>query len=87
MNGKPRTLTELYPSLWLKALDLERPVTVRITAAEVEELRLPSGEKHLAVVLSFEKATKRLAANKTQCKALAEIVGSERCSRIGWGRG
>lgn len=77
MSGTPKTVTELYPNVWLRAIDLERPVTVKIIAAEIEALRLPSGETRQALVLSFEHATKRLATNKTQCKAIAEIVGSE----------
>jgi hypothetical protein len=74
---KPRTVSELYPRKWLKACDLEKPVTVTITGAEVEDFRLPDGTSKAALVLTFAKATKRLICNKTQVWAAMGAIGTE----------
>ena len=74
----PKTVTDLFPSPWLKSEDLAgRAVTVKIVAAQVEEIRQFDGTKAPKLVLSFEKATKRLIANKTQARRLAEVTGTE----------
>ena len=39
---------------------------------------MPDGNHRASAVLAFEGKTKRLILNKTQCKQLAEITGSER---------
>ena len=52
-------------------------MTVKIVAAQVEEIRQFDGSKALKLVLSFEKATKRLITNKTQARRLAELTGTE----------
>ena len=74
----PATVSELYPSPWLKPEDLAgRAVTVKIVAAQVEEIRQFDGSKAPKLVLSFEKASKRLIANKTQARRLADLTGTE----------
>ena len=78
MNGTPRTVSDLFPSKWLKAEDLEgRPRTVRIAEVTIEPLRQPDGTSKPAAIVTFERATKRLILNKTQATALAAIMGSE----------
>ncbi len=78
-NGRPETVSELYPSKWLKAADLNgRAVTVKITRVDVEEFRQRDGSKKLAAVLTFERARKRMILNKTQCGQMVAITGSER---------
>jgi hypothetical protein len=76
-NGKPQTVSELYPEKWLKPHHLKSPVTVRIARAEVEEFRMPDGSHKNALVLTFEKATKRLICNKTQVHAAMAAIGDE----------
>ena len=78
-NGQPATVSELYPSQWLRAGDL-RPggVHVKIIGVEVQEMRQRDGTLKQSAVLTFEKATKRMICNITQCRALAEILESER---------
>lgn len=74
----PRTVTDLFPSPWLKPEDLGgRAVTVTIVAAQVEEIRQFDGSKAAKLVLTFEKATKKLIVNKTQAKRLAEVTKTE----------
>ena len=78
-RGRPETVTELYPSPWLKAEDLDgRAVTVTIKAVDLEDFRLPDGTHKPAAVLTFERASKRLILNKTMCRAILAIAGSER---------
>jgi len=75
----PKTVSELYPPKWVKAVDLGgRAVNVKITGVAVESFRMPDGTFRESAVLAFEGKTKRLILNKTQCKQLAEITGSER---------
>ena len=81
MANQPSTVSELYPSKWLRAEDL-RPggVRVKIVGVEVQELRQRDGTLKLSAVLTFEKATKRMICNVTQCRAIATILESERFS-------
>ena len=75
----PKTVSELYPPKWVKAADLNgHAVTVKITDVAVESFRQPDGSSKQAALLAFEGKTKRLILNKTQCKQLVEITGSER---------
>jgi hypothetical protein len=79
MDAKPNTVSELYPRLWLKPEDLRgRSITVTVVSVDVQEFRQRDGSHKAAAVLSFERASKRLIANKTQVQALATILGSER---------
>lgn len=77
-NRAPQTVGELFPSRYLSAAELGRPVTVKIAAVAVEEFRQPDGERHWRAVVSFERATKQLICNKTQSLSLARLCGSER---------
>ena len=76
---QPETVSELYPSKWLKAADLTRPVTVAIAAVGFEDVYNPqAGETVTKLIVTFEKCQKRLIANKTQCEAIWQITGTER---------
>ena len=78
-RGKPETVSELFPRPWLCAADLQgRPVRVTIHRVDVEDVRQRDGSTVLKAVLTFERATKRMILNKTQCEALAELTGTER---------
>ena len=77
-NPNPRTVSDLFPSPWLKAEDLAgRAVVVKIVAAQVETLRQFDGTQAPKLVLTFENAKKRLIVNKTQAKRLAEVTKTE----------
>ena len=75
----PETVSELFPPKWLKASDLPGPVTVMIGGTEFEEVYDAREREHMPkLVVWFAGAQKRLIPNKTQCEAIAGIVGSER---------
>lgn len=69
---------KFFPSRWLSPDDLgNRRVEVTIAGCSVEEVhnsRTNTKEQKLAV--AFEKATKLLLVNKTQCFAIADIAGT-----------
>lgn len=74
----PNTVADLYPSKWLKADDLGGVANrVTISAVTVETFRQPDRTSKQAAVVSFERATKRMICNVTQCRALAAVCGSE----------
>jgi len=77
-QAKPQTLSQLYPGKYLKADDLHgKSFALRIASVSVEYLRQFDGSKTWKVVLTFDKAQKLLILNKTQCRALTDITGSE----------
>ncbi len=81
MAGRPQSVDELFPRVWLRAEDLGgRPHVVTIARVDLEDIRQASGEKKTAAVLTFEGAKRRMIANKTQCSALASVCGSGRFS-------
>ena len=79
------TVSQLYPSPWLKADDLVGSVAVKIAKVTVEEIRQPDGEKTPRIVLSFSKdgkpTKKRLICNKTQALRIAELTRTEEFNR------
>ncbi len=82
-HTKPQSFSELYPGKYLKADDLQgKSYLLRIVSVSVEKLRQFDGTQAWKVVLTFDKAQKLLILNKTQCKALTDITGSEQFQ--GW---
>ena len=76
---RPATVSELYPSPWLRADDLQgRTVTVTVGRVAIEDIRQRDGETQPRAVLAFAGKRKRLILNKTQCEAMASATGSER---------
>lgn len=75
----PQSVSELYPSEWLKPDDLNgRSCILAIQTVTLEELHNPrTNKKGLKAVLDFGRS-KRLVLNKTQCQAIADIAQSER---------
>jgi hypothetical protein len=72
-----RTVQDLYPRKWLKPEDLGgRKVAVKICEARVESFHQADGSMKPSVVLSFERAQRKLILNKTQCSTLALLLGS-----------
>ena len=74
----PQTVSDLYPSRWLKADDLNgRTITLKITAVTLEPIRNPrTNKEEIKAIMDFGR-TKRLILNKTQCLAMADIARSE----------
>ena len=80
MNG--RTVSDVYPSPWLRAEDLAGAARrVQIEGVDVESFRQPNASKEERVVVRFVAKQKRLICNVTQARALAEIAGSEEIDR------
>lgn len=75
----PKTLSELYPPKWVRVEDLQgRPSTVTIADVTVEDLRVFGGtDREPRAILAFEGKTRRLILNLTQCKQVAQALGSE----------
>ena len=71
------TVSDLYPSKWLRAEDLKgKTFEIKIAQVNVEELNGIQG-KHKCVVLYLEGARKPFCLNKTQCMSISRITGSE----------
>lgn len=78
MAQSRRSVSDLYPSPWLKAEDLRgHSARVQISEAAVEEVRQRDGTSQAKIILSFMGKTKRLILNKTQAVAMVSITGSE----------
>jgi hypothetical protein len=73
-------VNELFKNAYIKAEDLEEPITVTIDEAEIEEL----GErKEKKLVLSFSDHEQKLAVNKTNAKTLVKLFGDDTDSWLG----
>ena len=72
-----RTVGDLYPDKWIRPAHLQgHEVLVKIITASVEEFHQKDNSLKPAVVLSFERAQRRMICNKTQATALALLLGS-----------
>ena len=78
MNGKPEYASEVY-NMWLKAEDLGgKAVSVKIARVDLEVFHGRDGSERPALVLTFDKARRRLILNKTQANTLVRVLQSER---------
>jgi len=76
-TNNPKTVSDLYPSKYLRADDLKgRVFELTVKEVKIEKLQGIQGE-HLCAVLYFDKAQKGMALNKTQCLAMSKITGTE----------
>ncbi len=74
-----QTVSDLFPSPWLHSEDLGgRVVKVKVAKVDIEDVKEPKGNTRPAAVLTFERATKRLILNKTQARALVNVLGTDR---------
>lgn len=77
-----RTVSDVYPSPWLRAEDLGgQAKRVRIERVDVQGIRQRDGSTQNKLIVTFERATKRLICNVTQARALAEAAGTEEFDR------
>jgi hypothetical protein len=71
-------ISQLYPSKYVKAADLEeRTVTLTIDKLVIEDMANHNGEKERKPVLYFRKATKGLVLNATNARTIAGLYGDE----------
>jgi len=68
---------EIFPSKYLKASDLSKPIVVTIDSAPIEVLKNPEGKEQSKVVLYFRGAKKALPLNVTNWDAVAAICGED----------
>jgi hypothetical protein len=68
---------EIFPSKYLKASDLSKPIVVTIDNAPLEVLKNPEGKEQSKVVLYFRGAKKALPLNVTNWDAVAAICGED----------
>jgi hypothetical protein len=72
------TLSELFPSKYMKAADLGgKPWTLKIQAAPTETLKDMSGGVSPKCVVYFVGAKKALPLNRTNFHAIADIAGDD----------
>ena len=77
-SKQPQTVSEMWPSKWLRAADLEQGKIVTITGQRIEILRqYHSQETEAKLILSFKNGTKELICTKTQAREIAALTGSE----------
>ena len=66
-------IDELYPSRWLKAADVVRPILATIKSVTVEEVA--EGEEK--PILNFLGDTKPMVLNRTNSASVAELYGED----------
>ncbi len=67
-------LTEMFPSRFYKAADLEEPTTLTISDVTLEELGEDKEEKPC---INFKDSEKLMALNKTNALVIAAAYGDE----------
>jgi hypothetical protein len=71
------TLSEAFPSKYLKATDLEDGVAVAtISVADLEKIKGYDGKEQAKVVVYFAKKFKPLILNRTNFESIGDIAGS-----------
>jgi len=69
---------DIFPDRWLHAEDLQgKAVTLTITAAYQEDLRLPGGTVETCGILSFAKTKKEYVLNKSNAMVLRDLWGDQ----------
>lgn len=69
-------VNDMFPSKYLKGLDLQGQITVTIAGVKVEKMYKPGEGQSDAYVLICEKATKGVILTKTLAHQIAVICGS-----------
>ena len=72
-----RSLSEAFPSKYLKAIDLENQEAIATISKVTSEVLENDGKKEEKAVVYFEGFDKGLVLNKTNGLSIAEIAGSE----------
>jgi hypothetical protein len=70
------TLSDAFPSKYLKAADLTEPVVATVKVAELERIKGFDGKETSKVVLYFAKKLKPLPLNRTNFESVMDICGS-----------
>jgi hypothetical protein len=84
VKGKSFSYDDLFPERWLHAEDLQgKAVTLKITDAYLEKLRLPGGRIDEAGILSFAKTPREYVLNKTNAMVLVGLWGKDSKDWVG----
>jgi len=73
----------LFPSDYVGAWDLPDDKTVTIEKIRLEELRVIGGKSENKPIAYFKGATKRMVLNKTNCKTIAALYGTDTSAWMG----
>jgi hypothetical protein len=76
-DNPPMKRDEIFPSKYLKASDLNKPIVVTIDSAPLELLKNPEGREQNKTVLYFKGAKKALPLNVSNWDAVAAICGED----------
>jgi hypothetical protein len=71
------TMSDAFPSKYLKAADLPAPVVATIKVASLEKIKSFSGGETDKVVIFFAKGLKPLPLNRTNFESCVDISGSD----------
>jgi hypothetical protein len=72
------TLSEAFPSRFLKASDLQGgPVVGTIKLAELEKIKGYDGREQAKIVIYFARALKPLVLNRTNAESIMDISGAD----------
>ena len=69
------TLSDLFPSKYLKASDAAEPVTLTITKVTQEAMKNRDGDDETKPVIHFVEMEKPMVLNRTNAKTIAELYG------------
>jgi hypothetical protein len=69
------TISDLFPSRYLKASDAAEPVTLTITGVAQEKMKNRDGDEESKPVISFQEVEKPMVLNRTNAKTIAELYG------------
>ena len=75
--------SQLFPTKYLSAGDLDNDTHVKITKAVQETLRSPDGDSDDKLILYFQQLTKGLPVNVTNFDSIAELHGDDSDDWIG----
>lgn len=83
MDATPKTVSELFPSKYLKVEDLQnKAFALTIQTVTLEKVHdTINREDTIKAIVWFDGAQKGLIVNKTQALALASITGTEEFSQ------
>lgn len=74
---------KMFDSEYIGAWDLPRDVTVTIASVKAGQLTGQQGRKAKKPILRFERTEKGMAANKTNCKIIAAMYGTNTREWVG----
>jgi hypothetical protein len=72
-----KSIDELFPSPYFKAVDLDGDTTLTMSGLETEDIRERNGDTKRKGVLSFSESEKKLILNRTNAEQIASLHGRD----------